>query len=92
MPTGTRQTFWTSPARYSGLHTSVLYTPPYHPEFNPIEKTWGKLKGILRRWPTLTRHAFDQAVTDALRLITLDDTRLWVSHAGYQAQFNLELV
>lgn len=26
----------------------VPFTPPIHPEFNPIEKTWGKLKDILR--------------------------------------------
>lgn len=65
---------------------SILYTPPYHPEFNPIEKTWGKLKDILRRWNTLTRDAFDQAVAAALDCITLDDIRGWVQHAGYQAQ------
>jgi transposase len=25
---------------------TVLFTPPYSPEFNPIEKVWGKLKEL----------------------------------------------
>lgn len=62
---------------------TVLFTPPYHPEFNPIEKTWGKLKDILRRWDTLTRQAFDEAVGAALRLISTQDIKGWFLHAGY---------
>ncbi len=27
----------------------VLFTPPYSPEFNPIEEAWAKLKDIIRR-------------------------------------------
>jgi len=61
-----------------------LFTPPYHPEFNPIEKTWGKLKDILRRWNTMTRDAFDDAVAAAMAFITQADIRGWVTHAGYQ--------
>lgn len=62
----------------------VLFTPPYHPEFNPIEKTWGKLKDILRRWNTLTRDAFDTAVGAALKQITTADIEGWFQHAGYR--------
>ena len=36
---------------------SVLFTPPYSPEFNPIEEAWAKLKDILRRMNTATREA-----------------------------------
>jgi len=61
----------------------VLFTPPYHPEFNPIEKTWAKLKDIIRRWDTLTRDAFDRAVAAALRQITTKDIMGWFRHAGY---------
>jgi transposase len=70
----------------------VLFTPPYHPEFNPIEKTWAKLKDILRRWNTLTREAFEDALCGAMDQITLKDINGWVRHAGYQAQFNSESV
>jgi hypothetical protein len=27
----------------------VLYLPPYHPELNPIELAWSKLKALLKR-------------------------------------------
>jgi len=61
----------------------VLFTPPYSPELNPIEKTWAKLKDIIRRVETLTRNAFDKAVAAAMKLITGDDIRGWVKHCGY---------
>ena len=62
----------------------VLFTPPYSPEFNPIERLWGKLKDIIRRRDTLTRDAFDKAVAVALELITTQDIRGWTIHAGYK--------
>jgi transposase len=61
----------------------VLFLPPYSPEFNPIEKAWGKLKDILRRLPTLCRDTFDRAVAAAMDAITSDDLRAWTIHAGY---------
>ena len=61
----------------------VLFLPPYSPEFNPIEKVWGKLKDILRRLPTLCRDTFDRAVAAAMDAITTDDLRAWTIHAGY---------
>ena len=65
----------------AGAH--VLFTPPYSPEFNPIEKTWGKIKDILRRLDTLTRDAFDTAVSVAMDAITAQDRYGWLKHAGY---------
>ena len=62
----------------------VLFLPPYSPEFNPIEKTWGKLKDILRKLGTLTREAFERAVATAMDRITLEDIRAWTEHAGYR--------
>lgn len=62
----------------------VMFLPPYSPEYNPIERTWGKLKDILRRLPTLTRDAFDVAVAAAMDAVTIDDLRGWTAHAGYE--------
>lgn len=61
----------------------VLFLPPYSPEFNPIEKAWGKLKDIIRRLPTLCRESFDQAVAAAMNAITTDDIYEWTKYAGY---------
>jgi transposase len=61
----------------------VLFLPPYSPDLNPIEKAWGKLKEILRRLPTLTRDAFDQAVAYAMDCISTADLRAWTLFCGY---------
>lgn len=62
----------------------VLFLPPYSPEYNPIEKTWAKMKAIMRRLDTLTRENFDAAVARAMDAVSLDDIRAWIQHAGYQ--------
>ena len=74
----------------AGAH--VLFLPPYSPEFNPIEKTWAKIKDFLRRCATLTRQAFDQAFAMAIDSITPSDLAGWIDHAGYQAPVNLGAV
>jgi transposase len=70
-------------AALRALGAQVLFLPPYSPEYNPIEKAWGKLKGILRRLPTLSRTAFDDAVAFAMSLISNADVRAWATFAGY---------
>jgi transposase len=70
-------------AALRGLGVRVLFLPPYSPEYNPIEKAWGKLKDILRRLPTLSRAAFDDAVALAMSLVSNADVRAWTAFAGY---------
>lgn len=65
----------------------VIFTPPYSPEFNPIEEAWAKLKDILRRAETNTRDAFDSALTSALDAIRESDIYGWVRFAGYRLTF-----
>jgi len=64
----------------------VLFLPPYSPEFNPIEKVWGKLKDIIRRLPTNTRELFDNAVAEAMKLISSENIRKWTAFAGYKLE------
>lgn len=61
----------------------VLFTPPYSPEYNPIERAWAKLKDIIRRASTLCRDSFDAALGKALDEVRESDIRGWVQHAGY---------
>lgn len=67
-----------------GAGAELLFLPPYSPEFNPIEKVWGKLKDIVRRLPSKTRELFDCAVARAMHAISLDDIREWTTFAGYR--------
>ncbi len=63
----------------------LLYLPPYHPELNPIELAWSKLKALLK-----TIGARDlQALATALKLVrhrlTPSDMEGWFRHCGYEA-------
>ena len=74
------------PAIIAAIHSvgaEVLFLPPYSPEYNPIEKAWAKLKNLLRRLPTLSREAFDDAVAFAMTTISNADVRAWLTFAGY---------
>jgi transposase len=54
-----------------------LYLPPYSPDLNPIEKAWSKIKQILRAIKARSTETLDQAITEALLLITADNARAW---------------
>jgi len=58
----------------------VLYLPPYSPDLNPIEKTWSKLKTLLRSAKARSKEALDQAITELLPLITAEDAMAWFKH------------
>ena len=62
---------------------SVLFVPPYSPDYNPIEKLWSKLKGVLRRIAARTQEALDAAITEAAGTITASDAANWIRGAGY---------
>jgi transposase len=55
----------------------VLYLPPYSPDLNPIEKAWAKLKQLLRSAKARTKEALDQAIAEALKLISADNAQAW---------------
>jgi transposase len=55
----------------------VLYLPPYSPDLNPIEKAWAKLKQLLRSAKARTKEALDQAIEEALKLISSDNAKAW---------------
>ena len=51
----------------------VWFLPPYSPDLNPIEKMWSKVKAFLRQVKARTYQALLQAITAALRRITVSD-------------------
>jgi transposase len=63
---------------------SVIWLPPYSPDFSPIEQMWSKLKTHLRKAKARTREELDRAVSEGLKLITESDCRGWFKHCGYQ--------
>lgn len=62
---------------------TLLFLPPYSPDFNPIELAFSKLKTALRAAGARTRDELEQAITAALGTITSQDAAAWVHHCGY---------
>ncbi len=61
----------------------LLFLPGYSPDFSPIEETFSKLKGYLRRAGARTREALQDAICQALLTITAQDAQGWFGHCGY---------
>ena len=68
-------------AKAAGVY--LLFTPPYSPEFNPIEEAWSKFKGVLRKLRARTVEALKTAVETGLEHIKAKDALGWTRHAGY---------
>jgi transposase len=61
----------------------LLFLPPYSPDFNPIERMWGKVKSILCSLAPRTSEQLHAAITCALRQITAEDARSFFESCGY---------
>ena len=62
---------------------SVLYLPPYSPDFNPIEAMWSKVKSHLRSAAARTFDAICHAVAEALTKVTPTDCQGFFQSCGY---------
>ena len=62
---------------------SVLYLPPYSPDFNPIEMTWSKMKTLLRNWKTDTPELLHSVIPDAFSSVSVSDISGWFTASGY---------
>lgn len=66
--------------RIEAAGAEVLYLPPYSPDLNPIEKAWAKLKQLLRAAKARSKEALEQAIAEALKLISADNANAWFDH------------
>ena len=62
---------------------SVLYLPPYSPDFNPIEMMWSKMKTLLRNWKTDTPELLHSVIPDAFSSVSVSDISGWFTASGY---------
>ena len=65
---------------------SVLYLPPYSPDFNPIEQAWSKLKQLLRGVKVRIVEKLEPALAQAITAITPADAQAFFRHCGYRIQ------
>ena len=62
---------------------TLLYLPPYSPDFNPIEMAFSKLKAILRKAAARTVTDLWEAIAGALDAFTQSECQNYFAAAGY---------
>ena len=67
-----------------GRGCSLLFLPPYSPDFSPIEEAFSKVKALLRKAAARAREALVEAIGRALSAVTAEDALGWFGHCGYQ--------
>ena len=63
---------------------SVLFLPPYSPDFSPIEEAFSKIKAILGSIEARTQQTLVEAIGQALDAVSHKDALGWFSHCGYR--------
>ncbi len=63
---------------------SLLYLPPYSPDFNPIENAFSKLKALLRAKAERTIATLWDTVGSAIDLFTPGECENYFKAAGYE--------
>lgn len=62
---------------------TILYLPPYSPDFNPIEKLFSKVKSLLKKAAERTQEALWQEIGRLLDGVTPDECANYFKSAGY---------
>ena len=65
---------------------TLLYLPPYSPDFNPIEQAFSKLKQLLRSAAHRTMQNLWANMQQTLEKITPTDAINYLRHCGYTLQ------
>lgn len=66
-----------------GRGCSVLFLPPYSPDFSPIEEAFSKVKALLREAKARQRGSLVEAIGSALSAVSAKDARGFFGHCGY---------
>lgn len=68
---------------------TLLFLPPYSPDFAPIELAFAKVKAALRRAAARTQAALEAALDAAVATITPRDAHGFFTHCGYPLAHSL---
>ena len=72
-------------AAINAAGATLLFLPPYSPDFNPIEKAFSKLKALLRRAAERTVEGLWNAIGGLLKSFTPKEAENFFASAGYDA-------
>lgn len=65
---------------------SLLYLPPYSPDFNPVENAFAKLKAMLRKAAERTVDGLWNAIGRIIDTVTPKECTNYFAAAGYDAE------
>jgi len=65
------------------MGATLLYLPPYSPDFNPIEKLFSKLKALLRKAARRTIDALWNEIGNLLNSVTPNECSNFFTACGY---------
>jgi transposase len=67
---------------------TLLFLPPYSPDFNPIEMIFSKIKQLLRSMACRTREVLWNAMQSVLDRVSASDAAHCFAHCGYTLHLN----
>ncbi len=65
---------------------SLVFLPPYSPDFNPIEMAFSKLKALMRKAAERTRDGLWDAVANAIDAFPPQECKNYFTAAGYEPE------
>ena len=63
---------------------TLLFLPPYSPDFNPIEQLFAKLKALLRKAAARTVDALWQTIAEVIEVFTPNECANYFRNSGYE--------
>ena len=70
-------------AAVKAVGASLIYLPPYSPDFSPVENFWSKVKTILNSVGARTYQALQKAIEIAYDQVSLKDIHNWFTFRCY---------
>ena len=70
-------------ATIEGAGAALRYLPPYSPDFNPIEQSFAKLKGLLRKTQARTLEALWSAIGSLMDQFSSSECERYIRHCRY---------
>ena len=69
-----------------GAGATLLYLPPYSPDFNPIEQAFAKLKALLRKAAARTIPDLWDTIAKGLDSFTPQECAAYFTNSGYEPE------
>ena len=64
---------------------TLIFLPPYSPDFNPIEKAINQIKAFLKKAQARTKEELHTAIAKAVDIVTSQNAQNYFNACGYQS-------